>query len=121
MNGIKIKYVVAALSMFYLAACETTPDATMLGEAKSSWDFDHKLQYKKTQFDDTHYQLEVITNNKVGFERMSGFLLRRSYLICGGYSYSLTFIKGVESFDFKRQSPNLIRSNLVAKLDCLSK
>jgi hypothetical protein len=120
MNNIKYLHVATALSIFFLVGCQTTPNATIMSEAKSTWDFDHKLQYKKTQLDDTNYKLEVITNSKVNFERMSGFLLRRSYLICSGYDYSLKVTKGVESFDFKRQSPNLIRSNLVAKLECLS-
>lgn len=112
------RQTLVAICTVIMAACATVPTDVKTGETKSSWDFDHKLQYKKTRIDDTHYHLEVITNNKTNFERMSAFLLRRSYLICGGYGYSLEFIKGVESFDFKRQSPNLIRSNLMAKLTC---
>lgn len=99
-----------------LAAC-AAPEVP-LGEAESEWDFDHKLQFKKTKFDDNHYQLEVITAKKLNFQRMSAFLLRRSYLICGGYGYTLTMVKGVESVDYKRSSPNKIRGNLVAKIEC---
>ncbi|MEI6893512.1 MAG: hypothetical protein V5789_02535 [Colwellia sp.] len=105
------------LCFFLLSSCATA-DKVVLGQAKSEWDFDHELQFKKTQFDDNHYTLEVITRRNVSFERMSAFLLRRSYLICGGYGYQLTLIKGVESFDTKRASPNLIMANLTAKLEC---
>jgi len=88
------------------------------GQTKSEWDFDHHVQFKKTKFDEHNYQLEVIPNNKVSFERLSAFLLRRGYLICGTYGYKLELITGVESFDYPRASPNLIMPNLTAKLEC---
>jgi hypothetical protein len=109
------------LSVYFLFACTTAIKQNIAVEANSAWDFDHQLQYKTIRLDNGLYQLEVITNIKTDFQRMSAFLLRKSYLICRQYGYSLTMIKGVERFDFTRQSPNLIRSNLVAKLDCLSK
>ena len=100
------------------ASCSSNIENVPLGQASSEWDFDHNLQFKKTKFDDHHYQLEVIPNNKVSFERLSVFLLRRSYLICQGYGYKLELIKGVESFDHFRASPNLIMPNLTANLEC---
>jgi len=113
----KFKYTLALICFLFLSAC-ASPELTVIGQAKSEWDFDHNLQFKKTKFDDKHYRLEVIANNKTRFERLSAFLLRRSYLICGGHGFKLTLIKGVESFDFKKQSPNLIKSNLTAELEC---
>jgi len=112
------KNTIIILSSLWLSSC-ALPETVQLGEPNSEWDFDHQLQFNKTQFDDTHYQLEVISHN-VNFYQMSAFLLRRSYLICGEYGYQLTIIKGVESFDQKRMMPNLITSNLVAKLECPS-
>ena len=111
------KYILPSLCALFLGAC-AGPSTAVLGQAKSEWDFDHQLQFKKTKFDENNYQLEVIVNNKVSFERLSAFLLRRSYLICGQYGYKLQLIKGVESFDFPRASPNLIMPNLTAKLEC---
>ncbi|PKI13525.1 hypothetical protein [Colwellia sp. 12G3] len=111
------KYALSALCFFSLVAC-AGPSQVVLGQAQTEWDFDHQLQFKKTQFDDKHYQLEVIPNNKVSFERLSAFLLRRGYLICGQYGYKLALINGVESFDYPRASPNLIMPNLTAKLEC---
>ncbi|KGJ92268.1 hypothetical protein [Colwellia psychrerythraea] len=110
-------YILPPLCALFLGAC-AGPSTAVLGQAQSEWDFDHQLQFKKTIFDADHYQLEVIANNKVSFERLSAFLLRRSYLICGQYGYKLELIKGVESFDFPRASPNLIMPNLTAKLEC---
>lgn len=82
------------------------------------WDFDHQVQFIQTELAVNRYQLEIIQNNKVKFQQLSALLLRKSYLICGRYDYTLTIIKGIESFDHKRASPNLIRSNLVATLAC---
>ncbi|HBY86993.1 MAG TPA: hypothetical protein DEO86_14090 [Colwellia sp.] len=112
-----LHYTTLLLCVSLLGAC-AGPSQVVLGQAQSEWDFDHKLQFKRTQFDDNHYQLEVIPNNKVNFERLSAFLLRRAYLICGTYGYKLELIKGVESFDYPRASPNLIMPNLTAKLEC---
>ncbi|WP_057832921.1 hypothetical protein [Colwellia sp. TT2012] len=111
------KSVLLLLSVLFLSAC-AGPSTTVLAQVESQWDFDHQLQFKKTQFDDNNYQLEVISNNKGNFERLSAFLLRRSYLICGTYGYKLELITGVESFDYSRASPNLIMPNLTAKLEC---
>jgi len=101
----------------FISAC-AGPTVLENGQTKSEWDFDHHLQFKKTKFDDNNYQLEVIPNSKVSFERLSAFLLRRGYLICGTYGYKLEMITGVESFDYPRASPNLIMPNLTAKLEC---
>lgn len=121
MSRIQFKYLVTVLSINLLFACVSASKQNRTVEENSAWDFDHQLQYKKVQLDNGHYQLEVITSNKINFERMSAFLLRQSYLICRQYGYSLTMVKGVERFDFSRQSPNLIRTNLVAKLACPNK
>lgn len=122
MDSILIKYIAlsikAALLILCIAGCATQSTDAPVGEAKSAWDFDHKVQYKKTKFDENTYQLEVIPNSKVNFERLSVFLLRRSYLICGGYGYKLELIKGIESFDHFRASPNMIMPNLTAKIEC---
>jgi len=101
-----------------LSACANDPNANPQGSTGSQWDFDHQLQYKKTKLSDSNYQLEVIANQSVSFERLSAFLLRRGYLICGQYGYKLELITGVESFDSPRASPNLITPNLKAKLEC---
>jgi len=82
------------------------------------WDFDHQVQFIQTEVAVNYYQLEIIQNNKVKFQQLSALLLRKSYSICGRYGYKLTMIKGVESVDYKKASPNLIRSNLVATLEC---
>jgi len=112
---LKGAFFVLATSL--LSAC-AGPAVLESGQTKSAWDFDHHLQFKKTKFDDNNYQLEVIPNNKVSFERLSAFLLRRGYLICGTYGYKLEILTGVESFDYPRASPNLIMPNLTAKLEC---
>jgi hypothetical protein len=111
------QHTLATLCFFSLVAY-AGPSHVVLGQAKTEWDFDHQVQFKRTQFDKNHYQLEVISNKKGNFERLSAFLLRRSYLICGSYGYKLELITGVESFDYLRASPNYILPNLTAKLEC---
>jgi len=101
-----------------LSACANDPSANPQRAMGSQWDFDHQLQYKQTKLSDSSYQLEVIPNSKVSFERLSAFLLRRGYQICGTYGYKLALITGVERFDYPRASPNLIMPNLTAKLEC---
>jgi hypothetical protein len=116
----KLSYTLFCVSVTLLTACKST-DSSQREQTESEWDFDHQVQFYKTQFDDYHFQLEVIANHKVRFDRLSAFLLRRSYLICAGYGYKLEILKGVESFDHRKASPNLITSNLTAKLECPAK
>ena len=111
------QYTLFFISFIILSGCAAQNEVP-LGQVESAWDFDHKVQFYKTKLDENHYRLEVVTSNKANFQRLSAFLLRKSYLICGGYGYTLTPIKGVESFDYKRASPHLIRANLVAKIEC---
>lgn len=114
----KIMAAVSFITVLSLTSCAQSENNLPLGTAMSEWDFDHHVQFKKTKFDEHNYQLEVIPNSKVNFERLSVFLLRRSYLICGGYGYKLELITGIESFDHFRASPNMIMPNLTAKIEC---
>lgn len=114
---ISIKTLFCIISIIFISACSSQEEIP-LGEVESAWDFDHKLQFHKTKLDKNHYRLEVITSKKAKFSRLSAFLLRKSYLICGGYGFTLTPVKGIESVDYKRASPNLIRANLVANIEC---
>jgi len=111
----KVTLVVICL---FLVSCANEPNANPKLATGSQWDFDHQLQYKQYKLSENTYQLEVINNNSVNFDRLSAFLLRRGYVICGQYGYKFEVLKGVEGFDHLRASPNLIMSNLTAKLEC---
>jgi hypothetical protein len=94
--------------------CTNTP-------SEQQWDFDHDVQFTETKLSPNNYQLTVIQTNHIAFEKLASFLLRRSLILCGEYGYQLEILKGVEGFNVKQASPNLIRSNLSAKLECPSK
>mgnify|MGYP006939814707 CR=1 FL=1 len=115
------KRVFIILVCCVLTSCANEPSVNPKLTESSQWDFDHQLQYKQTRLSVSTYQLNVLSSNKVSFERQSAFLLRRAYIICGNYGYQLELLKGIESFDHQRASPNLILANLTAKLDCPSK
>jgi hypothetical protein len=112
----KISAVLCILICSNFVACSSL--ASKESENTPQWDFDHQLQFIQTELSKNSYQLEILHDNKANFQRLSALLLRRSYLICQGYGYKLTIMKGVESVDYKRASPNLIRSNLVANVEC---
>ena len=78
------------------------------------WDFDHHVQFIQTKFKKNYYQLEIIPNNKVKFEQLAMFLLRKSYSLCGSYHYNIEMIQGIEDFDDKRVMPNYISPPLKA-------
>lgn len=99
-----------------LGACTTLTDES--SSNVTEWDFDHHLQFIKTPLNKNTFQLEIIRNNKVGFKLMAAFLLRKSYLVCGGYHYKLEIIQGIEGVDDKRAMPNYIPRSLIAKIEC---
>jgi hypothetical protein len=96
-----------------VVGCSNTPNG-------QQWDFDHEVQFTQTELSPHHYELTVMQSNKVPFAKLATFLLRRSLILCGEYGYKLEVIKGVEGFDDKFSSPNFIRSNLSANLECPS-
>lgn len=118
-KGITLKSSTTLMGLcMLLASCANEPNVTPKLTTGSQWDFDHQLQFKQYKLAENLYQLEVVSNNKVSFDRLSAFLLRRGYIICGQYGYKFELLKGVESFDHLRASPNLILANLTAKLEC---
>ncbi|MFT7006862.1 MAG: hypothetical protein ACJAXJ_001370 [Colwellia sp.] len=101
-----------------LCACSTFNTDKNINGGSAQWDFDHSVQFRQTKLSTNHYQLEIIPNNKVNFERLAVFLLRKSHEICGSYRYKVEIIRGVEDFDDKRVMPNYITPSLIAKLEC---
>ena len=111
-------------SMIYATLFSTIISCTSLEKSVSNdgsislWDFDHNIQFKQTELAYKQFKLEMIPNNRVGFERLATFLLRKSYRLCGGYHYQIEVIQGVEGFDDKPAMPNYIFPSLIAKIKC---
>ncbi|TPH17286.1 hypothetical protein [Litorilituus lipolyticus] len=115
--------IIVVLTGLMLSACQHTPaqqgNKPLHEVSKESlWDFDHEVRYYQTPLSKSSYQLEVVANGRVRFERLATFLMRISYQLCQGYGYQLKVLDGVESYDHYRASPNLIMGNLKARLEC---
>ncbi|MCW8865927.1 MAG: hypothetical protein OQK22_13620 [Colwellia sp.] len=101
-----------------VTGCVNVETTSANSNGATQWDFDHNVQFKQIKLAKDHFQLEVITNSKVSFDRLATFLIRKSYSICGSYHYKLEMIQGIESFDDKRAMPNYIFPSLIAKVEC---
>ncbi len=112
-----LRIVLIVLLTIWLSACQNLSSPIKSKGNQTYWDFDHQVQFKEVQLTNNRYQLEVM-NKKVNFERIATFLLRRAKTICQGYGYRIEVLQGVESYDHKRASPNLIVPNLKAQLEC---
>jgi len=117
MNKIIQIFTVIFLSIGLNACANISPNKSN-SNSVTQWDFDHQVQFIQTQLTERHFQLEIIPNHQVSFERLAGFLIRKSYRLCGGYHYKLEMIKGIENFDDKRAMPNYIFPSLTAKVEC---
>ena len=116
---LKIINIIIVLSFcITLFACSVFDTKKSLNSGTTQWDFDHSVQFRQTKLAINHYQLEIIPSNKVKFERLATFLLRKSYRLCGGYHYKIEMIQGIEGFDDKRAMPNYISPSLIAKIKC---
>tara|TARA_B110000881_G_scaffold107520_1_gene94330 strand:- start:1145 stop:1486 length:342 start_codon:yes stop_codon:yes gene_type:complete len=110
-----MKYLLLGIIITQLMSCSyasETPSGTL------EWDFDHKLQFRKTQIDERHFHLEIIRMPKTKFSQLSVFLLRKSQALCGEYGYQITMLSGVEGFLDKKALPNYIQGNLIAEVAC---
>ena len=116
-----LKIINVMTTLFFcltLSACSSFDTKTSLNGGAAQWDFDHSVQFRQTKLTTNRYQLEIIPNNKINFERLAVFLLRKSHQICGSYHYKIEIIQGVEGFDDKPVMPNYITPSLIAKLVC---
>jgi hypothetical protein len=115
----KILHVISGLFLaIILSGCAHLGQSTNSSNGKAQWDFDHQVQYRQTQLADNYYQLEVIPNNNVSFDRLASFLIRKSYSLCGSYKYKLEMIKGIEGYNDKLARPHYIFSSLTANVEC---
>jgi len=96
----------------HLSHKENTSNGTL------QWDFDHQVQYRKTQLEESLYLLEVVPNNEVSFDRLASFIIRKSYSLCGGYTYKLEMLKGIEEYNDKFARPHYIFPSLTARVEC---
>ncbi len=114
----KISQLLLCTILFFTISSCASLQKSIGSNSTTLWDFDHNVQFKQTKLSDRHYTLEVIPNNKVDFEQLATFLLRKSYRLCGGYHYKIEMIQGIEGFDDKRAMPNYIFPSLIAKIEC---
>lgn len=112
------RILLVAIFSIFLSACANNVE---LPNGQAQWDFDHGLQFSKTELEDGRILLDVVPNNKTNFGKLSAFLVRKSLQICQSYGFSLEFLKGIETFDQKESFPNLIVSHLKANLTCPTK
>lgn len=117
-----MKKLIKELSLFIffitISGCAYKSSSNSVGDEIVEWDFDHHVQFIQTKLSNQKYQLEIIPNHKVPFERLTSFLIRKSYSLCGSYHYKLEMIKGIEEFNDKFIMKNYIFPSLTAKIEC---
>lgn len=113
-----IKTVILFVCFIALNGCAYLKNTETSSDRVIQWDFDHHVQYTQTKLSKQYYQLEIIPNSKVPFERLASFLIRKSYSLCGGYHYKLEMIKGIEEFNDQFVMKNYIFPSLTAKIKC---
>ena len=113
-----MKAISVVLLVFLLSACSSTTEGKKSGELE--WDFDHKVQFKRTKLESNRYHLEVIRYSDTAFRRMATLLVRESYEICGRYGFKIEVLEGVELVDDRKATPNRIFGALKANIECVS-
>lgn len=113
-----IKVVISVVLFTLISGCTSLNELKTSRSGTAEWDFDHNVQFRQTKLAEKKFQLEVVPNNNVPFERLASFLIRKSYSLCGGYHYKLEMIKGIEEFNDKLAMPHYIFSSLTAKVEC---
>ena len=110
-----MKYLLLGIIITQLISC-SYPSSASAGILE--WDFDHKLQFQKSQIDGRNFHLEIVRMHDTNFSQLSVFLLRKSKSLCGEYGYQITMLSGVEGFLDKKALPNYIQGNLIAEITC---
>ena len=115
----KITKTLVYFAFYYVVSgCTNVTTQQDYHHGVTQWDFDHNVQFTIKKIAQTSYLLELVPNQKVSFERLAVFLLRKSYSLCAGYHYKLEMLKGIEGFNDKQAMPNYIFPSLTAKVEC---
>lgn len=113
-----IKILTSAVLVTLVSGCTLLEEIKTGRDGTVEWDFDHNVQFRQITLTENQFQLEIIPNNKVPFERLASFLIRKSYSLCGSYHYKLEMIKGIEEFNDREAMPHYIFPSLTAKVEC---
>jgi hypothetical protein len=109
----KVSNIALALCcIFILGAC------SQKSALNRSYDFDHNVNFEQKKLDNGQFFINVISNDKTGFNRLATFLLRHSYTLCGSYDFKIEVLNGIEQVDERRVSPSYIQPNLSANIEC---
>lgn len=119
MKSTWIRLVAISILSWTLAACHHTP--TPMGKPEKLYDFDHKVHYEQTKFNDNHYFLSVRSDDYAHFTKQSVFLLRHSEKLCQGMNAQLTLQKGVQDFERLPTHPRAYQPDLQAEVKCVPK
>ncbi|BBN80230.1 hypothetical protein PA25_02150 [Pseudoalteromonas sp. A25] len=85
------------------------------------YDFDHKVHYEQTKYNNGHYLLQVKSDSYEHFLQQSVFLLRHSAKLCQGRNPQLTILKGIQHFDRLPSTPRPYQSDLHVEVKCVNK
>jgi hypothetical protein len=110
-NMIKTTLLISLLWSFSLISSDS-------GKGQALYDFDHKISYRLTQLNETHYRLSVREGNYEAFATQAVFLLRKSKEICGSERFNLALGSGVQSFEKFPSEPRANPGPLKATLKC---
>jgi len=108
------KQIFIVLCCLTLVSCAMTP----IKNGQAQWDFDHHVQFKQTRISDNKFHLVVNTTTKTNFSVLAAFLMRRSLQLCTSYGFKIEVLAGVETYNHKLESPNMLMASLAANIEC---
>jgi len=108
------KTIIIVCCFLFLSACATTP----IKNGQAQWDFDHHVQFKQSRISDNQYYLVVNATTKADFSVLATFLMRRSLQLCKSYGFKIEVLAGVETYNHKLESPNMLMASLAANVEC---
>lgn len=110
-----MKKILAILVFASLCGCKTVPNYVFDEE---TYDFDHGVRFNQTKLEEGKYLISVRSDYKTRFNRMSSFIMRQSYMLCGGYDFKLQVKSGISYINERQATPNYQFPDLVANLEC---
>ncbi|NOU51891.1 hypothetical protein HG263_15245 [Pseudoalteromonas sp. JBTF-M23] len=89
-------------------------------KSEKLYDFDHKVHYEQTKYNNEHYLLKIKSDSYEHFLQQSVFLLRHSARLCQARTPQLTILKGVQRYEKLPTTPRPYQSDLQVDLKCIS-
>jgi hypothetical protein len=116
MKGLYTPRLIIAIALLVLSSMHSA--LAEESDKEKRYDFDNQVHYYQTKIDEDNYKIEIKSDDYPHFTNQSVFLLRHADRLCGGNTFMLKVLEGVQEYERFPTKPRAYQPNLSVLLQC---